>query len=59
MEVAVKVVKRQFFKRDPKVRENLDREIKLLKLLQDCEYVMQLYHLQVREIIKTRVFEFL
>ena len=46
-EVAVKVVRREFFKQDPKVRENLDREIRILKLLRGCEYVVQLYHVQV------------
>ena len=50
-EVAVKVVRREFFKQDPKVRENLDREIRILKLLRGCEYVVQLYHKQVREIL--------
>ena len=53
-EVAVKVVRREFFKQDPKVRENLDREIRILKLLRGCEYVVQLYHVQVRKIDKTR-----
>ena len=47
IEVAVKVVRREFFKQDPKVRENLDREIRILKLLRGCEYVVQLYHVQV------------
>ena len=46
--MAVKVVRREFFKQDPKVRENLDREIRILKLLRGCEYVVQLYHVQVR-----------
>ena len=49
-EVAVKVIRREFFKLDPKVRENVDREIKLLKLLRGCEYVVQLYHVQVSKI---------
>ena len=44
------MVRREFFKQDPKVRENLDREIRILKLLRGCEYVVQLYHVQVSEI---------
>jgi len=47
MEVAVKVVRKEFFKQDPKVRENLDREIRILTLLRGCEYVVHLYHKQV------------
>ena len=46
-EVAVKVVRKEFFKQDPKVRENLDREIRILKLLRGCEYVVHLHHVQV------------
>jgi len=46
-EVAVKVVRKEFFKQDPKVKENLDREIRILKLLRGCDYVVQLYHVQV------------
>ena len=46
-EVAVKVVRKEFFKQDPKVRENLEREIRILKLLRGCEYVVHLYHVQV------------
>jgi len=44
--VAVKVVRKEFFKQDPKVRENLDREIRILKLLRGCEYVVHLHHVQ-------------
>ena len=47
-EVAVKVVRKEYFKQDPKVRENLEREIRILKLLRGSEYVVQLYHVQVR-----------
>ncbi len=47
-EVEVKVVRKEYFKQDPKVRENLKREIRILKLLRGCEYVVQLYHVQVR-----------
>lgn len=46
-EVAVKVVRKEFFKQDPKVRENLEREIRILKLLRGCEYVVQILHVQV------------
>ena len=48
MEVAVKVVKKEFFKQDPKVRENLEREIRIMKLLRGCDYVVRLLHVQVR-----------
>ena len=58
-EVAVKVVRREFFKQDPKVRENLDREIRILKLLRGCEYVVQLYHVQVREDESSRIYKYL
>ncbi len=47
-EVAVKVVNKDFFKQDPKVRENLEREIRIMKLLRGCEYVVHLFHVQVR-----------
>ena len=43
----MKVVRKEFFKQDPKVRENLEREIRILKLLRGCEYVVHLYHVQV------------
>ena len=45
----MKVVRREFFKQDPKVRENLDREIRILKMLRGIEYVVQLYHVQVSQ----------
>ena len=46
-EVAVKVVRKDYFKQDPKVRENLEREIRILKLLRGCEYVVKILHVQV------------
>ncbi len=46
-EVAVKTVNKDFFKQDPKVRENLDREIRIMKILRGCEYVVHLFHVQV------------
>ena len=30
---------KSYFKQDPKVRENLEREIRIMKLLRNCEYV--------------------
>ena len=51
-EVAVKVVSKAFFKQDPKVRENLDREIRILKILRGCEYVVHLFHVQVSEPVR-------
>lgn len=50
-EVAVKVVRKEFFKQDPKVKENLEREIRILKLLRGCEYVVQVLHVQVSAIL--------
>ena len=46
-EVAVKAVSKSYFKQDPKVRENLEREIRIMKLLKNCEYVVHLHHVQV------------
>lgn len=43
----MKVVRKEFFKQDPKVRENLEREIRILKLLRGCECVVHLFHVQV------------
>ena len=45
--MAVKAVSKSYFKQDPKVRENLEREIRIMKLLRNCEYVVQLNHVQV------------
>ena len=47
-EVAVKAVSKAYFKQDPKVRENLEREIRIMKHLRNCEYVVHLNHVQVR-----------
>ena len=46
-EVAVKVVRKDLFRQDPKAEQNLDREIKILKRLKNSEYVVHLYHVQV------------
>lgn len=43
----MKVVPKHFFKQDPKVKENLEREIRILKVLKNCEYVVHLYHVEV------------
>ena len=45
-EVAVKAVSKSYFKQDPKVRENLERKIRIMKLLKNCEYVVHLNHVQ-------------
>ena len=47
-EVAVKVVRKDLFRQDPKAEQNLDREIKILKRLKNSEYVVHLHHVQVR-----------
>ena len=46
--MAVKAVSKSYFKQDPKVKENLEREIRIMKLLRNCEYVVHLDHVQVR-----------
>ena len=43
----MKAVSKGYFKQDPKVRENLEREIRIMKLLRNCEYVVHLDHVQV------------
>ena len=47
VEVAVKVVRKDLFRQDPKAEQNLMREIDILKKLRQCEYVVHLYHVQV------------
>jgi serine/threonine protein kinase len=42
----VKAVSKSYFKQDPKVKENLEREIRIMKLLKNCEYVVRLEHVQ-------------
>lgn len=46
-EVAVKVVRKDLFRQDPKAEQNLMREIDILKKLRQCEYVVHLHHVQV------------
>ena len=54
MEMAVKVVRKEYMKQDPKVRENLEREIKILRLLRlHNENIVQLYHVQVSGMIRS------
>ena len=43
------MVRKEYFKQDPKVRENLEREIRILKLLRGYEYVVQILHVQVNQ----------
>ena len=45
-EVAVKVVRKDMFRQDPKAEQNLRREIRIQKELAS-EYVVRLYHVQV------------
>ena len=45
----MKVVNKSRIALDPKQKENLEREIKLLKLLRGCEYVVHLYHVEVQQ----------
>ena len=46
-EVAVKMIEKTFLKKDPKLKENLEREIEILKLMADCEYVVKMLNVQV------------
>ena len=46
-EVAVKVVSKDFIKHDRKILVNVESEIRVLKLLRGCEYVVHLFHVQV------------
>ena len=45
----MKVVRKDLFRQDPKAEQNLRREIDLLFKLKNCEYVVRLYHVEVRE----------
>ena len=42
------MVRKDLFRQDPKAEQNLDREIKILKRLKNSEYVVHLYHVQVK-----------
>jgi len=46
--VAIKTVKKEFIDQDPKVKENLDREIEIMKALSDCQYAVRLHNVMVR-----------
>ena len=48
IETAVKVVRKDLFRQDPKAEQNLRREIDILFKLKNCEYVVHLYHVEVR-----------
>ena len=45
----MKAVSKSHFQEDPKVKENLEREIRILKLLRNCEHVVHLEHVEVRD----------
>lgn len=47
-EVAVKAVSKSEFKQDPIIRENLDWELRIMRLLRGCQYVLHIHHAQVR-----------
>ncbi|XP_065893647.1 uncharacterized protein [Dysidea avara] len=44
LEVAIKTVKKEFIDQDPKVKENLDREIAIMKALSSCQYAVRLHN---------------
>ena len=46
-EVAIKTVKKEFIDQDPKVKENLDREIAIMKVLSTCQYAVKLHNVMV------------
>ena len=48
IEVAVKKLRREEFEMNPPAMEYLEREIKIMKLLRSCEYVVHLHHDEVR-----------
>jgi len=44
----VKIIEEQFLNQDPKGRENLEREISIMKLLKGCDNVVQIFFAGVR-----------
>ena len=46
--MAIKTVKKEFIDQDPKVKENLDREIAIMKALSSCQYAVRLHNVMVR-----------
>ena len=43
----MKVIDRSYLKKDPKIKENLEREISILKLMKECDYVVKIMDAQV------------
>jgi len=46
-EVAIKMIKKEYIDQDPKIRENLEREIDIMRLLSDCTYSVMLHNVIV------------
>lgn len=43
-DVAIKMIKKEYIDQDPKVQENLQREIDIMKMLSDCTYSVRLHN---------------
>ena len=41
------MIKKEYIDQDPKVQENLDREINIMKMLSNCTYSVRLYNVIV------------
>ena len=52
-QVAVKVIEKALLKQEPKQKENLEREINIMKLLANCEFVVKILDAQVRTYVYT------
>ena len=48
----MKMIDKSYVRKDPKIKENLQREIKILKLMAGCEYVVKMIDAQVIIITK-------
>ena len=46
-EVAVKVIDRISLKKEKKLKENLEREIYILKLMKECDYIVKIMDARV------------
>ena len=46
-EVAVKVIDRISLKKEKKLKENLEREISILKLMKECDYIVKIMDARV------------
>lgn len=46
----MKVIEKSLLKKEPKLKENLDREIDILKLMTHCDYVVTILDYQVWEL---------